>query len=272
MRLDQVGSMRGGGIAGRAGGGLLTRGGMDNSTAAGTARRARAAEVMMPKGSRARSGVALRFVVVVVVDVDVLIKWRAPQLDMLSLLAQSSAQLCSSGTIGHVHYAADPTSSSVLASVCCPKTCTRCGGVDCWSQPGGLDCCARHVYEQGRQCTGDQDAGCVLPKPTAIVLPAQQRERACLDLWSAAFPNERQDWAKRSCRYKVEWKQCNQFYAPCQCSCGYCAPTRAFCDPREAAAHAPPPSCIARSTAAVHSGSAVDAMKHNREVPRRCIT
>ena len=111
---------------------------------------------------------------------------------LLTLTVTAVAELCSIGKIGHVHFAEDPSKSAVLASVCCPETCDRCGGVDCWSQPGGLDCCAKHVYDQGMECTEDEETGCVLPKPTAMVLPAQQRERSCLDMWSAAFPNERE--------------------------------------------------------------------------------
>ena len=111
---------------------------------------------------------------------------------LLTLALTAVAGLCSIGKIGHVHFAEDPSKSAVLASVCCPETCGRCGGVDCWSQPGGLDCCAKHVYDLGLECTQDEETGCVLPKPTAMVLPAQQRERSCLDMWSAAFPNERE--------------------------------------------------------------------------------
>ena len=111
---------------------------------------------------------------------------------LLTLAVAAVAELCSIGKIGHVHFAEDPSKSAVLASVCCPETCDRCGGVDCWSQSGGLDCCAKHVYDLGLACTEDEETGCVLPEPTAMVLPAQQRERSCIDMWSAAFPNERE--------------------------------------------------------------------------------
>ena len=111
---------------------------------------------------------------------------------LVTLAVAAVAELCSIGKIGHVHFAEDPSKSAVLASVCCPETCDRCGGVDCWSQAGGLDCCAKHVYDLGLACTEDEETGCVLPEPTAMVLPAQQRERSCIDMWSAAFPNERE--------------------------------------------------------------------------------
>ena len=68
---------------------------------------------------------------------------------LLTLAVAAVAELCSIGKIGHVHFAEDPSKSAVLASVCCPETCDRCGGVDCWSQSGGLDCCAKHVYDLG---------------------------------------------------------------------------------------------------------------------------
>ena len=117
---------------------------------------------------------------------------RSSVMGFLTLAVTTVAELCSGGKIGHVHYAKEPSKSAVLASVCCPETCDRCGGIDCWSQPGGLECCSRHVYDLGVQCLEDEDTGCVLPTPTAMVLPAQHRERACLDMWSAAFPNERE--------------------------------------------------------------------------------
>ena len=55
------------------------------------------------------------------------------------------------------------SSDDVVASVCCPATCGRCGGVDCWTQPGGEDCCARHVYDRKVPCLNEGDVGCVLP-------------------------------------------------------------------------------------------------------------
>ena len=195
-------------------------------------------------------------------------------LHLLTAALASADELCSTGVIGQLTHAEAPWSSAVLASVCCPASCGRCGGVDCWSQDGGMDCCARHVFDSGRQCEEVTDTACVLPEPTTLVMPATQREKACLDLWSAAYPGEkevrssattaarhaappsppseaqgcarvRQDWSKRSCKFKVDWEQCSTFYAPCQCSCGYCAPTRASCDPRASApagAHLPPPA------------------------------
>ena len=113
---------------------------------------------------------------------------------MLVVLQPLSAtpEHCATGTLGHLHHADVPSSSAVLASVCCPAECDRCGGVDCWSQAAGLSCCARHIYDRGLQCVGPGDTGCVLPKPNALLVPPQQRERSCLDMWSAAFPDERQ--------------------------------------------------------------------------------
>ena len=114
-------------------------------------------------------------------------------LEAISLLPlAATSEYCSSGTLGHLHHADVPTSSAVMATVCCPAECDRCGGVDCWSQAAGLLCCARHVYDRGLRCVDRSDTGCVLPKPTGMLVPSQQRERSCLDMWSAAFPDERQ--------------------------------------------------------------------------------
>jgi hypothetical protein len=152
-----------------------------------------------------------------------------------ALLPQTN--LCARGTIGHVHSTATLASAKVMATVCCPASCERCGGVDCWTQRGGLACCAAHVHElKAPPCHLPSDVGCVLPAPTLPVLPSSNREPMCMDVWSAAFPGERDDWKGRSCSYKVHWGQCDKFYASCQCSCGYCLPTRHSCDP-----HAPAP-------------------------------
>lgn len=111
---------------------------------------------------------------------------------LLAAAVASADELCSTGVIGQLHHAEAPWSSAVLASVCCPASCGRCGGVDCWSQDGGMDCCARHVFDSGKQCEKVTDTACVLPEPTTLVMPAAQREKACLDLWSAAYPSEKE--------------------------------------------------------------------------------
>ena len=65
-------------------------------------------------------------------------------------VAGSSTPYCTTGTLGHVQAAeTSPSSSRVVASVCCPASCAQCGGVDCWSQPSGLACCAAHVFALG---------------------------------------------------------------------------------------------------------------------------
>jgi len=46
--------------------------------------------------------------------------------------------------------------------------------------------------------------------------------QTCVDNWTIAFPTERHDWKGRSCRFKVEWKQCAHFGSQCRCSCGLC--------------------------------------------------
>ncbi|EOD22314.1 hypothetical protein EMIHUDRAFT_207508 [Emiliania huxleyi CCMP1516] len=131
---------------------------------------------------------------------------------------------CSRGIIGSVH---KPGSQALLASVCCPAECNRCGGVNCWQQPGGIDCCARHLYDSGVRCSDSEMTSCILPKaPSEQEPPAVDRQRGCHDEWAVAFPREAGDWQARSCRYKVEWKQCGQFYSHCQCSCGYCQPLK----------------------------------------------
>ena len=151
--------------------------------------------------------------------------------------ASSSAQLCASGKIGHVHNVKTLASPAVDATVCCPASCERCGGVDCWAQHGGLACCAAHVYSIGAPpCVTPSDTGCVLPEKLAASMPPETREDACIDVWTAAFPSEREDWQGRSCAFKVRWDQCDQFYASCQCSCGYCLPSRSSCDPNPQAA------------------------------------
>ena len=131
---------------------------------------------------------------------------------------------CSRGIVGSVH---KPGSQALLASVCCPAECNRCGGVNCWQQPGGIDCCARHLYDSGVRCSDSEMTSCILPKaPSEQEPPAVDRQRGCHDEWAIAFPREAGDWQARSCRYKVEWKQCGQFYSHCQCSCGYCQPLK----------------------------------------------
>lgn len=156
-----------------------------------------------------------------------------------------AGQLCASGTVGHVHQPLSPGLDTVVASVCCPGQCDRCGGVDCWAQAGGLACCAAHVHALGAPpCSRAEDVGCVLPHPAADELPAELREESCLDVWSAVFPGEAGDWRGRSCDFKVKWGQCSQFYSSCQCSCGYCLPTHDHgCSPSggEALSEAPPP-------------------------------
>ncbi|EOD20357.1 hypothetical protein EMIHUDRAFT_469955 [Emiliania huxleyi CCMP1516] len=143
---------------------------------------------------------------------------------------------CSRGIIGSVH---KPGSQALLASVCCPAECNRCGGVNCWQQPGGIDCCARHLYDSGVRCSDSEMTSCILPKaPSEQEPPAVDRQRGCHDEWAVAFPREAGDWQARSCRYKVEWKQCGQFYSHCQCSCGYCQPLKGL--PGEAAPPPPP--------------------------------
>ena len=153
-----------------------------------------------------------------------------------SASADETPPLCTSGTIGHVHTAAAPSSDGIITSVCCPATCERCGGVDCWAQPGGLACCAAHVHALGAPpCARPSDTGCVLPKPTIAELPKSLREPSCLDVWTAVFPGEKEDWKGRSCSFKVQWGQCSKFYSSCQCSCGYCLPTHTSCSPSQAA-------------------------------------
>lgn len=158
-------------------------------------------------------------------------------------VAGSSTPYCTTGTLGHVQAAeTSPSSSRVVASVCCPASCAQCGGVDCWSQPSGLACCAAHVFALGAPtCTLPSDTGCILPTPSVTMLPDALREPSCLDTWSAAFPGEREDWKGRSCGYKVHWGQCSTFYASCQCSCGYCHPSKASCDPNARLLPPPPP-------------------------------
>ena len=148
---------------------------------------------------------------------------------------------CRAGVVGHVHHFDALSSDDVVASVCCPANCGRCGGVDCWTQPGGEDCCARHVYDRKVPCLNEGDVGCVLPLAAAERLPFSQRDTECVDAWSVAYPDEQggEQWAGHSCPHKVGWGQCDRFYSFCACSCGYCAPTRAACDAHGAAAAAP---------------------------------
>ena len=155
---------------------------------------------------------------------------------------------CRAGVVGHVHHFDALASDDVVASVCCPAKCGRCGGVDCWTQPGGEDCCARHVYDRKVPCLNEGDVGCVLPLAAAERLPFSQRDTECVDAWSVAYPDEQggEQWAGHSCPHKVGWGQCDRFYSFCACSCGYCAPTRAACDAHGAAPPRPPPRRRAR--------------------------
>ena len=159
---------------------------------------------------------------------------------LLATVAAAASPYCTEGTLGHVRSTeAVPRSTEVIASVCCHASCQQCGGVDCWAQPGGLACCAAHTYSVGAPtCALPSDTGCILPDPSVASLPNALREATCLDHWSLQHPGEREDWKGKSCKYKVEWGQCSQFYANCQCSCGYCNPSKPSCDPH---AHSPPP-------------------------------
>jgi len=157
---------------------------------------------------------------------------------LLALIAhRPSAPLCATGTLGHVH---SSESSVVIASVCCPAACDTCGGVSCWTQSGGLACCAAHVHGLGAPvCVLPDDIGCVLPAPAVPSLPAATREAGCEDAPLArpaptdttADRTVEDEWRHRSCAFKVQWDQCTRFYADCPCSCGYCAPMRGSCAP-----------------------------------------
>jgi len=132
---------------------------------------------------------------------------------------------CKDGVIG-----AAAVSGDGFASVCCPAACSKCGGVDCWTQNAGLDCCAKHVYTRGVECSSTTSTACIIPVEY-IEREHISRESECVDLWGLAFPREREVWQARSCKYKVEWQQCSRFYAHCQCSCGYCLSTHDTCAP-----------------------------------------
>ena len=72
-------------------------------------------------------------------------------------------------------YDADPTCAKGLlnsdSTVCCPKSCTRCGGSSCQNLPGGRDsCCSSSIKTEGRRCT-ECDAPCVMPPPAPTPPP-----------------------------------------------------------------------------------------------------
>ena len=94
---------------------------------------------------------------------------------------------CRAGVVGHVHHFDALSSDDVVASVCCPANCGRCGGVDCWTQPGGEDCCARHVYDRKVPCLNEGDVGCVLPLAAAERLPFSQRDTECVTVEKSGF-------------------------------------------------------------------------------------
>ena len=127
---------------------------------------------------------------------------------------------CINGRVGHIHRTAVGDRSSVTASVCCPASCERCGGTDCWAQPGGLACCAEHMHALGApKCETQTDTGCVLQRPTLLELPDSEREAGCIDVWSAAFPGEQDDWQGHSCAYKVSIPRSTSPRAASFCVC-----------------------------------------------------
>lgn len=151
---------------------------------------------------------------------------------LAAAVAASDMAFCEVGKVARV-----PKSAGMLtvsASVCCPATCERCGGVDCWAQAGGNDCCTKYIYSSGIECSSSEQTSCILPKaehePRTEVSKQQPQ---CFDLFSAMYPQEKDDWKGRSCKFKVQWNQCESFVAECMCSCGYCEPANG-CDP-----HAP---------------------------------
>ena len=119
--------------------------------------------------------------------------------------ADPGAVYCTTGTLGHVHTTGPAgTRGTVTASVCCPASCDRCGGVDCWTQRGGVACCAAHMHERGApKCEAPDDVGCVLPEPQISEVPESMRDGNCIDLWTAVFPGEMENWQGHSCSYKV---------------------------------------------------------------------
>lgn len=92
-------------------------------------------------------------------------------------------------------------------AVCCPGLCTKCGGVDCWKERGGVACCAAHTHALGSPpCLSPSDIGCLLPPSSLPLLPAHppsHGDEGCVDEWSAAFPDEIGKWNGRSCAYKA---------------------------------------------------------------------
>lgn len=143
---------------------------------------------------------------------------------------------CSTGTQGWtLTQPTKPGEMAQLASVCCPASCSKCGGTDCWLQPGGLSCCAKHIFNIGLVCETPDAVSCVLPESDGLQLPDSYdlRDRGCFDHWGVTFPRELNNWQERSCKFKMQWNQCGKFYKECQCSCGYCTPRTAECHERE---------------------------------------
>merc|ERR1712232_460801 len=53
------------------------------------------------------------------------------------------------------------------AEICCPKSCTRCGGSDCGKLPGGSDnCCGGPITAANKFCA-KQEAPCLIKKAPA---------------------------------------------------------------------------------------------------------
>ncbi|KAL1522419.1 hypothetical protein AB1Y20_017409 [Prymnesium parvum] len=184
--------------------------------------------------------------------------------------AAASESWCSSGTLGHVLVAAvDSTRANLLASVCCPASCDRCGGVDCWKQRGGLACCAMHMKERGAPpCEAASDVGCVLPHTSITALPPSALDVGCTDEWAAVYPEEVERWDAHSCAYKAMWGQCSKFYSSCQCSCGYCAPPRGTsCDPRAQVGVLPSSALPEKALPAAASRSHEEGAAHAPRAP-----
>ena len=131
-----------------------------------------------------------------------------------------ASSLCARGKLGHVDEF--PGSPIVIASVCCPANCERCGGVDCWAQAGGRQCCGKQLHASGVMCMSSGQTACILPTIVAQPKAPAAKPRQCFDLWAAVYPQEKLDWKGRSCKFKTEFGQCDSFYEECQCSCGYC--------------------------------------------------
>jgi hypothetical protein len=138
---------------------------------------------------------------------------------MADLLMASHETFCTAGRIGHVHSTgagkhcinattayAWPCAGHVLATVCCPSACDRCGGVDCWNQHGGLSCCAAHMHASGApECLKSTDVGCIVPRGSIEIgtQPTSTSDEKCVDAWAMRYPEELTSWRGHSCAYKV---------------------------------------------------------------------